>query len=276
MPRQARLKGEFSVYHIIQRGNEKKNLFLSGDDMLRFLETLQRMKGKYNFLLYAYCLMDNHVHLLIDDNGNDISVLVKSINVSYAHYFNRTHQRCGHLFQDRFKSELVDKDPYLLEVSRYIHNNPVKAGIVKEPSDYRWSSYNIYAGRAKDTGGLIDKGRILSIFSDNRVRAVRGYIGFVNSAVENKVSVMDVEEPAGEDNYNSSYIGNVEEARTKIKEFLKQRKLSSGDLKSNLSVRNELIKEIRRNSSLTLKQIGELCGGVSESRVSRILAQVDG
>lgn len=202
MPRHARLKGEFSVYHIIQRGNERKNLFFSDDDRFRFLETLLRMKKKYNFLLYAYCLMDNHVHLLIDDNGNDISMLVKSINVSYVYYFNRTHKRCGHLFQDRFKSELVDDDGYLLEVSRYIHNNPVKAQMVTEPSQYQWSSYNIYTGRVKDKSRLIDKERILLNFSNNKPRAFQKYMEFVGTEEGNQMSVMDVEEPIGEDNNN--------------------------------------------------------------------------
>lgn len=97
MPRQARIKGGFSIYNIIQRGNERKSLFLSDNDRSQFIETLERMKKKYNFLLYAYCLMDNHVHLLIDDNGNDISRLIKSINlnpVSNSSFFFRSQPCC--------------------------------------------------------------------------------------------------------------------------------------------------------------------------------------
>ncbi len=276
MPRHARLKGEFSVYHIIQRGNERKSLFFSDDDRFRFLETLLRMKKKYNFLLYAYCLMDNHVHLLIDDNGNDISTLVKSINVSYVHYFNRKHKRCGHLFQDRFKSELVDDDGYLLEVSRYIHNNPVKAQMVTKPSQYQWSSYNIYTGGVKDKSGLIDKERILLSFSNNRSRAFQKYMEFVGTEEGNQVNVMDVEEPMGEDNNNDKFIKTMEDGRVKIKEMLERNEISYDELNSHIIFRNKLMREIRRNSSLTLKQIGELCGGVSESRVSRILTKLDG
>ena len=132
MPRVQRVKGEFSTYHVVQRGNEKKKIFRDDEDKAKFLETLAKAREKYNFLLYAYCLMDNHIHLLVNDNGNDISKLMKSINVSYVSYFNRAYQRCGHLFQDRFKSELVKDDRYLLEVSRYIHNNPVKAKMVEK------------------------------------------------------------------------------------------------------------------------------------------------
>jgi putative transposase len=103
MPRIAREKGEFSTYHIILRGNERKNIFLQDDDKIRFLNIMSRMMEKYNFILESYCLMDNHVHLLINDNGNDISKIIKSINVSYAYYFNHNYKRVGHLFQDRFK-----------------------------------------------------------------------------------------------------------------------------------------------------------------------------
>ncbi len=273
MPRQARRKGEFSIYHIIQRGNERKNLFISDDDRSRFIETLEKMKKKYNFLLYAYCLMDNHVHLLIDDNGNDISMLVKSINISYVYYFNRKYKRCGHLFQDRFRSELIDNDGYLLEVSRYIHNNPVRAGIVKEPPEYRWSSYSIYTGRVKDICGLIDKGRILDIFSSNRVKAVKEYAQFVSKEGDKHVNIMDVEASILDESNNSDYICSMEQAQLRIKEAVESKGLHCEDLKNHLEARNQLMRQIRRNSSLTLKQIGELFGGISESRVSRILAK---
>ena len=273
MPRQARVKGEFSIYHIIQRGNERKSLFLSDNDRLRFIETLERMKKKYNFLLYAYCLMDNHVHLLIDDNGNDISRLVKSINISYAYYFNRTYKRCGHLFQDRFRSELVDNDGYLLEVSRYIHNNPVAAGVVKEPSEYSWSSYNIYTGMARDIYGLIDKGRILSTFSSSRVKAIKEYVDYVYKEEGKHVNIMDVEDKISDEHYNTDYISSMEQARIIIKEAAKSKKISNEELINQIKTRNELMKQIRKNSSLTLKQIGELFGGISESRVSRIVTK---
>lgn len=105
--------------------------------------------------------MDNHVHLLNNDNGSDISKLMKSINVSYVAYFNRVHERSSHLFQDRFRSEIVKDDRYLLEVSRYIHNNPVKAKLVKKPGDFKWSSYNIYSEKISDDFDLIDTSMVL-------------------------------------------------------------------------------------------------------------------
>ncbi|MBS4026229.1 MAG: transposase [Clostridia bacterium] len=273
MTRQARIKGEFSIYHIMQRGNERRNLFLSDDDRVRFIETLGRMKKKYHFLLHAFCLMDNHVHLLIGDNGNDISKIVTSINISYAYYFNRTYQRCGHLFQDRFRSELVDNDGYLLGVSRYIHNNPVKAGIVTELSKYRWSSYNIYSGIENDIYGLIDKGRILNSFSSNRVKAAKEYIDYVNTKEGKHINFMDVEELVPIEGHNKNFISSMEQARLKIREAAENKQIKYEEIINQIEIRNDLIRQIRKNSSLTLKQIGEILGGISESRVSRILAK---
>jgi hypothetical protein len=217
--------------------------------------------------------MDNHVHLLIGDNGNDISKIVTSINISYAYYFNRTYQRCGHLFQDRFRSELVDNDGYLLGVSRYIHNNPVKAGIVTELSKYRWSSYNIYSGIENDIYGLIDKGRILNSFSSNRVKAAKEYIDYVNTKEGKHINFMDVEELVPIEGHNKNFISSMEQARLKIREAAENKQIKYEEIINQIEIRNDLIRQIRKNSSLTLKQIGEILGGISESRVSRILAK---
>ena len=272
MPRIQREKGEFSTYHIIQRGNERKNIFLCDEDKLRFLNTMAKTREKYNFLVYGYCLMDNHVHLLINDNGNDISKLMKSINVSYVSYFNRVYKRFGHLFQDRFRSEIIDEDPYLFEVSRYIHNNPVKSGIVQKPEDYRWSSYNIYVGKAANSHDFIDTGKILASFSNQKNKAVAEYIRFTERYGEESASILEIEEEQqkiGQENHD--YIDGSAEARQWIERNLAEVKLSMDDLLYDKRQRNELIKAIRKNSSLSLKELGELFGGLSESRISRIL-----
>jgi REP element-mobilizing transposase RayT len=272
MPRIQREKGEFSTYHIIQRGNERKNLFLRDEDKLRFLDTMAKTREKYNFLVYGYCLMDNHVHLLINDNGNDISKLMKSINVSYVSYFNRVYKRFGHLFQDRFRSEIIDDDPYLLEVSRYIHNNPVKAGIVEKPEEYRWSSYNIYVGKSVNSHELLDTGKILASFSNQKNKAVAEYIRFTESYGEESEAILEIEEEQqkiGSENHD--YINGSAEARQRMERSLAEEKLSIDELLQDKKRRNEMIKAIRKNSSLSLKELGELFGGLSESRISRIV-----
>ncbi len=271
IPRHARNKGEFCIYHVILRGNEKKNIFFTEEEKQRFKETLSKMMVKYNFKTHAFCIMDNHVHLIINDNGNDISKIMKSINISYAYFYNRIHRRCGHLFQDRFRSEIIKDEVYFLQVSKYIHNNPVKAGIVKSAGEYKWSSYNLYTGREKDRYNLVETEKLLGIISSIRSKAVSEYIRYV-SEDEETAKIMDVEEYGiNDEETNALLINTIEEARIRMAKTAKDMGYTNEDIYNNISLRNILIKEIRKNSLLTLKQIGELFRGLSESRVSRIL-----
>ena len=138
--------------------------------------------------IYAYCLMDNHVHLLLHEEGTDIARLMKRINVSFVYYFNKKYKRVGHLFQDRFKSENVDSEDYLLAAVRYIHNNPVKAGIVNSPEKYLWSSYYDYINIKKRNDVITDK--ILNIFSGNISVAVKQFIDF--SILDSDIKFIDL------------------------------------------------------------------------------------
>lgn len=275
MPRTQRAKAEFTTYHIIQRGNERKNIFSCDADKFRFLDILAKTREKYNFLLYCYCLMNNHIHLLVNDNGNDISKLMKSINVSYVSYFNRVYERCGHLFQDRFRSEIVDNDPYLLQVSRYIHNNPVKAGIVARPGEYRWSSYNAYVGKPTSINRLLETNKILGLFSDQKNRAVMEYFRFMEKEEDNleEIIFLDIEEEPSTGQINNDFINGYTEAKQRLERILIERKLSMDELMLDKKTRDELIKSLRKNSSLSLREIGELFEGISESRISRIVRE---
>ena len=143
MPRTARHKSESGYYHVILRGIGKQILFEDDEDNERFLSTVQRYRLELGFELVAYCLMENHVHLLLHDAKDQLDLIMKKIAGSYAYYFNRKYDRSGHLFQDRYGSEAVEDDEYLLTVIRYIHRNPEKAGIAKAGA-YRWSSYDAY------------------------------------------------------------------------------------------------------------------------------------
>ncbi|WP_273226972.1 REP-associated tyrosine transposase [Geosporobacter ferrireducens] len=268
MPRQAREKGEFSTYHIIQRGNDRKEIFLSDYDKNRFIETLIKMKNKYNFIIYAYCLMDNHVHLLMNDNGNDISKIMKSINVSYVLYFNRKYKRHGHFFQNRFISELITDDTYLVEVSKYIHNNPVKANIVQQPEAYRWSSYGDYIRNV--TSEFIDTDKILDGFSNTRSKAIKEYQNYVNK-IGNTVEIIDIEDHHEHVKENTVFIDSINDARETVTYMLADRNLLMEECLLNKDIRNEMIRYLRKNSNLTLKEIGQIVGGISESRISRIL-----
>lgn len=266
MSRSPRIKEAYTTYHIILRGNERKNIFISDDDRNRFIETLYRMKEKYNFELEAYCLMNNHVHLILDDNGNDISQIMRSINTSYAVYFNKIYKRVGHLFQDRFKSEIVMDDRYLISLSAYIHNNPVRAGVVKQPEEYTWSSMNEYIGKRKNQ--IVRINRILSLFSPSRVKAENRYYEFVRKFEPRGEMIMDIEEDVIiEKRKSGSYLETMDEARQRLDKELGTRGVEKAGMKNDKVLRKEIMEMLRRNSTLTLVQIGELCGGFAESTV---------
>ena len=162
MPRQARRKSESGIYHIILRGINQQQIFADEEDSLWFLETLSKYKEQCGYEIYAYCLMSNHVHILLKEGKENLTLVLKRIAGSYVYWYNWKYHRSGHLFQDRFKSEPVEDDAYFLTVIRYIHQNPVKAGICRNVDGYKFSSYNEYINNATliDTDfclGIIDK-----------------------------------------------------------------------------------------------------------------------
>ena len=134
MTRQARERSKSGIYHIIMRGINRQDIFYDEDDYQRFMETIERVKTD-KLDMYGFCLMSNHVHLLLHEKNEDIHQIMKRIGSSYAWWYNRKYHRIGHVFQGRYGSECVEDDGYLLTVIRYIHKNPVKAGIVSEPED---------------------------------------------------------------------------------------------------------------------------------------------
>lgn len=162
MARPYRLQGENCLYHITSRGDDRKKIFISETDHRKFLEYLHNSKEKFKFYLYAYCLMSNHYHLLLETTQANISRIMQYINTSYTVYYNVKRKRCGHLFQGRYKSILVEADSYLLELTRYIHLNPVRAKIVDAPEKYKWSSYLEYIKKQKS--GFIDKVQVERYF----------------------------------------------------------------------------------------------------------------
>jgi putative transposase len=161
MARPYRLEAENTFYHLTNRGDDKKKIYVSERDREKFLDYVLQAKKRFKFRLYAYVLMANHYHLLIETLQANLSNIMHFINGSYSTYYNIKRKRTGHLFQGRYKSIIVDKDSYFLELTRYIHLNPVKAGIVKSPEEYKWSSYNGYADKKKDR--YIDSGDIKNI-----------------------------------------------------------------------------------------------------------------
>ncbi len=150
MPRRARLKSESGIYHVMLRGINQQVIFGDEEDNQKFLEVLNDCKAVSGYKLFAYCLMGNHIHLLIKVEKEEIEQIFKRIGGRYVYWYNGKYSRAGHLFQDRYKSEPVETDEYFLAVLRYIHQNPVKAGLSKTVDEYNWSSYHEYITPKKD------------------------------------------------------------------------------------------------------------------------------
>ena len=151
MVRALRIQYEGAFYHITARGNERKRIFFSNSDYDKFKDYLRKAQDKYGYLLHCYMLISNH--LLLETPNSDLSRIMHYINGSYTNYINRRKKRSGHLFQARFKAFLVDVDSYFLELSRYVHLNPVRARTVRKPEDYPYSSYRSYIFKKKEDIG---------------------------------------------------------------------------------------------------------------------------
>lgn len=162
MPRTARKTAKSNIYHVMLRGINRQNIFEEDEDRIHFLNTVSRCREVSGFRLHAFVLMSNHIHFLIETNDEPLEVIFKRIGTSYAVWYNRKYKRAGHLFQDRFRSENVETDQYYMTVLRYILQNPVKAGMVSSPGEYRWSSYLAYE---KGRGALTDIQFAVDLFS---------------------------------------------------------------------------------------------------------------
>lgn len=164
MARKERVWYPGAVYHIMSRGNRRSDIFKDEGDYGSYLEIIEMVMKKYPFILYSYCLMTNHVHLQIETIDDEIWNIMREVNRNYTKYFNKKYNYTGSLYDGRYKSEIIDNDPYNLQVSRYIHLNPVKANMVDEPIEYKWSSYNAYLDA--DSDRIVDDEKILSYFKD--------------------------------------------------------------------------------------------------------------
>jgi len=178
MARPLRIEYEGAVYHVTSRGNAKSDIYMDDEDREMFLDVLQYAVERFGWQCHAYCLMSNHYHLMVETPKPNLSRGMGLLNGMFTQRFNRKHKRAGHLFQGRFKSIIVDKDAYLLELSRYIVRNPLAANMVKNIGDWTWSSYLATSGLVPIPGFLcVDW--LLSQFSDSKVKAQRSYIDFV-------------------------------------------------------------------------------------------------
>jgi len=191
MARHLRLEYAGAIYHVTSRGNERSNIFASSWDKQRFLEKLVENLERHHVRLYAYVVMSNHYHLLLETPRANLSAFMQQLNTSYTMYYNVKHNRVGHVFSGRFKAKLVSGNEYLLALTRYVHLNPVKiramrdktpAAKIEELRSYRWSSYGCYAGMRKPEA-WVDCGPLKALAGQYASERTLGYRAFVESDV---------------------------------------------------------------------------------------------
>lgn len=250
LPRVARDYSEIKVYHITIRGIDKQNIFFEDKDKGKFIEIIKDTKEKYNYELYAYCLMDNHVHLVIYDKEEKLSKIMQSIEISYVFYFNKKYDRTGHLFQNRFFSKKVENREYLKMLCRYIHQNPLKAGIAKT-EDYKWSSYQKYIKSNK----LVDTKLLLSIFSENIKEAKEEFIKFHN------INIKESKENEIKDMIKYELLDKMtdKEVLDCICVLLDIKNISE-ILKYNIEIRNEKLAKLKFLENIPLSQLARVIG----------------
>lgn len=247
MPRQARDKSKTGIYHVMLRGINKQKIFHDDGDREKFINILKRNKRESQIKVYGWCLMENHIHLLLGEGKEDISISMKRIGVGFVWYYNCKYKRTGHLFQDRYRSEKVETDEYLLTVIRYMHQNPVKAGLVRSSKDWPWSSCGVYYGECDSQVDFTDRKMILGMFSEDESIAVRRFKEY-NEQV-NVDACLDEENKRMTD----------EEARHEIMKIVVGRGL---DKVQDLSKkdRNEVIKEVKRIEGVSQRQAARILG----------------
>jgi REP-associated tyrosine transposase len=180
--RPIRIEYPGAFYHVFSRGNQKQPIFFSDEDRCYFIDCLRLACKKYGVVVHAYCLMPNHFHLFLETALANLSEMMQYLITNYVLYFNKKHARCGHLFQSRFRSVLIDAESYAKELSRYIHLNPVRSGMVERPELYAWSSYGYYLGRA-DPEGWLETAAVLSLFRGQRREAQKAYAEFIEDGI---------------------------------------------------------------------------------------------
>lgn len=272
MARPLRIEYPGAYYHITSRGNEQKDVFKSQRDREKFLEYLASATERYGAVVHAYCLMSNHFHLLLETPEGNLSQIMRHINGAYTTYFNIKRKRAGHLFQGRYKAILIEADEYLTELSRYIHLNPVRVGIVEKPEQYKWSSYPHYIGQSKPPEWL-RTGFILGCFANKAADAQSKYQTFVEdrlgkeyeSPLKRTVVAAILGSPAFIEDITTMHLhgkedGNIPALRQLVirptpEEILKAVKAELGD--NEKLARRASIHLCHKHSGLKLGEIGE-------------------
>lgn len=251
MPRQARKKSKTGIYHIMIRGINRQMIFEEEDDYVKFFNTLLKVKEKSGFKIYGYCLMGNHVHLLLQEGEESISLVIQRMCSSFVYWYNMKYNRYGHLFQERYKSEVVESESYLITVLRYIHQNPIKAGIIDLIEGYKWSSYHEYMHDQSS----IDTEFILELFGEQKKEARKKFEEYMRES--NEDICLD---------YVERHRISDEKILKLIEEKYKVKKGSLHLLKDEEM--DTILKELKAMNGITIRQLARVVG-VSKYKVEK-------
>lgn len=279
MARQLRIEYDGAVYHITSRGNNRKPIYKDDEDRRIFLETLQKTNEKYNWICHAYCLMNNHYHLVIETNDGNLSKGMRLLNGVYTQTYNRRHDKVGHIFQGRYKAILIQKESHLLEVCRYVVLNPVRAKAVEKPEQWEWSSYRGTSGIEKPDSCLTTE-LVLGQFSTRKSYAVNKYREFIEAGageptIWKKVKGKSILGEAEFIENMNSYINGYRDIREipKNQRYINRpglRELFEEEVVNRKLKRNETIKEaVERHGYSQMEVAGYL--GMHYSTISRLI-----
>jgi len=279
MSRPLRIEYPGAVYHVTSRGNEKKPVFKDEQDRENFLNTLQHVNKRCNWICHAYCLMTNHYHLLIETPDGDFSHGMRQLNGVFTQLVNKRHGRTGHLFQGRYKAILIQKDSHLLEVCRYVVLNPVRAKMTETPEAYKWSSYPATTGRAR-SHPCLTADWVLGQFSRKRGKAEQEYREFVHWGIGQKTIWTAVRGQAllGEDDFVDKLTDHLRKHKDVPEIPRSQRyahrpaleKLFKSEVRTNLQKRRVAISKAVEQYGYRQQEIADHLG-LHYSSVSRIV-----
>ena len=266
MARPLRIEYDGALYHVTSRGNERKLVFKDDTDRNIFLDTLHKVNKRYNWLCHAYCLMNNHYHLVIETPDGNLSKGMRQLNGVYTQTFNKRHKRVGHIFQGRYKAILIQKESHLLEVCRYVVLNPVRAKTVTGAKEWRWSSYSATCGIDKSHPCLTTDW-ILGQFAKQKRTAERKYKEFVEAGIGEKGIWRSVKGQSilGSDEFVEKLIGYVRGHEDNKEIPRSQRyvnrpaleKIFKKEILSNRKVRNSRIKEAVNRYGYSQKEVAD-------------------
>lgn len=250
--RRAREISRTGIYHLVVRGINRQTIFEDDEDKLRFFEILNKYKQICKFELYGYCLMDNHIHLLVRERQESISKFFKRISSSYVYWYNAKYKRTGHLFQERFFSETVEENRYFLTVLRYIHQNPLKAKLVNHVFESKWTSIHEYLSKSN----IVDIEFALLLFSTNKSQALEAFKIYMQE--QNSDQCLDIDE-------------KVQKTDHEVREHMKKLGIKSASYLQQLesTKRNEVIAKLKSLDGVSIRQLARITG-ISKSVIHRI------